>query len=495
MADKLEVGMTLHAKYSDGEFYPAEVLDISQSKNRSKKPVKVQYKNFSDAAPEWKAISELKSKRLPKADAPAAKGKDKAAAKAKAKAAPAIDLKVLTKGTKLQAKAADGTWYAAEVVAVSKKKGNEAPVKVNFVGYTSASDEWVGATSIRSKALKEAAEKAAAEKKAAKTKPPASGRFVDPFFRQYDRATDGFEDSTGFMNRLPLRLEATNLVIHGLVDADKMWAPYKDDEAFQPVLVGGKGVITIFMNCFSDTDCGGSYLETWYNSYVTPKGTPQVELEADKLADALGAGFSFLMRVVCGDAPGNPGAAAKAIAGGRGMFGFPKHPVPGEITFNYTDDNTKVEFDMKHGGKKGVSVRAALPGVKKEGSKFPVQEIDALRVSLDVKIPADGIVSSPSLGGTHRGHNGANQLRFAQHLCCTQHMAPWDATDSISFGDDAHYAAGLGSWGFTPVLKAHIPDFKIAAFKPRNWISGRKADAIVREHEKKLKEGTLAGAL
>jgi len=53
------------------------------------------------------------------------------------------------------------------------------------------------------------------------------------------------------------------------------------------------------------------------------------------------------------------------------------------------------------------------------------------------------------------------------------------------------------------VLKAHIHDFKIAAFMPSNFIFGRRADAIVREHEKKLKEaelidgptGTKAGAL
>ena len=34
--------------------------------------------------------------------------------------------------------------------------------------------------------------------------------------------------------------------------------------------------------------------------------------------------LTFLQRVVCGDAPGNPGAALKAITGGREIFGFPK---------------------------------------------------------------------------------------------------------------------------------------------------------------------------
>lgn len=320
-------------------------------------------------------------------------------------------------------------------------------------------------------------------------------RFVHPFFRKYDSATDGYMDSQGFMNRLPLRLEATNLVIHGLVDAEKLWKEF-DDEAFQPVLVGGKAIMTVFLNNFTDTDCGGAYLESWYNTVVTPKGTPQVQLEADKLADGLGAGSSFLIRVVCGDAPGNPGAAMKAIAGGREIFGFPKHPNPGKIRFNYMDDNTRIEFDLEHDGKKGVVVRAALPGTKTEGEKYPVQEIEQLRLALDVEIPALGIVSCPRLGGSHKGHNGAKQTRFAQHLCCTQHLAPWDpTTDSIEFGDDFHYGGPISRWSFQPILKAHIPDFKIAAYKPAGWISGAEADEKVREHEKKMATGTLAGAL
>jgi hypothetical protein len=323
----------------------------------------------------------------------------------------------------------------------------------------------------------------------------ASGRFADPFFRKYDHATDGYVDSQGFMNRLPLRLKATNVVVHGLVDADKMWKEF-DDEPFQPVLVGGKAIVTVFMNNFIDTDCGGSYLETWYNSVVTPTGTPQVKLDADKLADGLGAGFSYLMRVVCSDTPGNPGAAMKAIAGGREVFGFPKHPNPGKIRFDYKDDNTRVEFDMQHDGKNGLEVRVKLPGTKKEGEKYPIQEVEQLRLALNVEIPPDGIISCPRLGGSHKGHNGAKQTRFAQHLCCTQHLAPWDpATDSIEFGDDSHYGAPMSRWSFVPVLKAHIPDFKIAAFKPNGWISGAAADAKIKEHEQKLAQGILPGAL
>jgi len=107
-----------------------------------KKPVKVNFTGYDEE--EWKAISDLKSKRLPKLEA-----KGKAKAKAKANADKSIDLSVLEKGTRLQAMAVDGVWYAAEVVAVKKHS-----VKVNFVGYTKDSDEWVGTDKIRSKVLK-----------------------------------------------------------------------------------------------------------------------------------------------------------------------------------------------------------------------------------------------------------------------------------------------------------------------------------------------------
>jgi len=135
--------MKLHAVYSaDGEYYPAVIAAISESKNRAKKPVKVNFTGYDEE--EWKAISDLKSKKLPKLEA-----KGKAKAKAKANADKSIDLSVLEKGTRLQAMAVDGVWYAAEVVAVKKHS-----VKVNFVGYTKDSDEWVGTDKIRSKVLK-----------------------------------------------------------------------------------------------------------------------------------------------------------------------------------------------------------------------------------------------------------------------------------------------------------------------------------------------------
>ena len=39
-----------------------------------------------------------------------------------------------------------------------------------------------------------------------------------------------------------------------------MWSEF-DDEMHQPILVDGKAVVTVWINQFTDTDCGGGYLE------------------------------------------------------------------------------------------------------------------------------------------------------------------------------------------------------------------------------------------
>jgi predicted NBD/HSP70 family sugar kinase len=95
----------------------------------------------------------LKSKKIKKAPEKATP-KGKAKAKAKAKPAKVFDYSGLETGMKLQAES-EGKYYAAEVVTVAKKKDKAAaPVKIHWVGYTAASDEWVGGDRLRSKALK-----------------------------------------------------------------------------------------------------------------------------------------------------------------------------------------------------------------------------------------------------------------------------------------------------------------------------------------------------
>mmetsp|Transcript_40654 Transcript_40654/g.91727 ORF Transcript_40654/g.91727 Transcript_40654/m.91727 type:complete len:652 (+) Transcript_40654:87-2042(+) len=172
MVDKLEVGLKLSAKYIDGEFYPAEVLVLSESKKRAKTPVKVHFSGYGEEDDTWLAVEDLKSKRLPK---PSGKAK----AKAKAKAKPEMDYSGLEKGMRVQAEA-DGIYYAAEVVTVSEAKNrSKAPVKVHFMGYTAASDEWVGADRLRSKALKPKSEAGDKPKRVpGKTMPPAAKKYL-----------------------------------------------------------------------------------------------------------------------------------------------------------------------------------------------------------------------------------------------------------------------------------------------------------------------------
>mmetsp|Transcript_72879 Transcript_72879/g.225363 ORF Transcript_72879/g.225363 Transcript_72879/m.225363 type:complete len:358 (-) Transcript_72879:144-1217(-) len=316
-------------------------------------------------------------------------------------------------------------------------------------------------------------------------------RFADPWFRKYDKATEGYVDSTGFVCRLPLRLESSEVFVHGFVDAQKMWAEF-DDEQYIPVLVGGKAVVSIWFNNFIDTDCGGEYWETWYNTFVTPKGEPQVDAPAEggpMAAIADPRALVFLQRVVCGDTPRNPGAAMKAITGGREIFGFPKHPDLGQITLAYQESGGKkvgFSFDAKHSGNDVVNLSIRLPEADEGAMELP----------LEAESGPDSVISCPRLGGSHKGHNGAKQVRYGQAFKCTQYLKPWDpATDTLTFGTDAHYAAPIKRWDFTPILKVHAPDFKIAAFKPVGWISGAEADTAVSGHEAKLAAGTLGGAL
>jgi cytochrome-b5 reductase len=93
------------------------------------------------------------------------------------------DYSGLEKGMRLQG-LADGKWYSAEVVVVSKKSSS-APVKVRWVGYTKDSDEWLGADRLRSKAITMASpgkEKSEwTEKKKPRWNPgPATAAYVAP---------------------------------------------------------------------------------------------------------------------------------------------------------------------------------------------------------------------------------------------------------------------------------------------------------------------------
>lgn len=316
-------------------------------------------------------------------------------------------------------------------------------------------------------------------------------RFAHPWWRTYDKPLGGYRDSAGFVNRLPLRLESTEMIIFGTVDAGKMWAEY-DDEDFIPILVGGKAVVSVWLNNFTDTDCGGAYLETWYNTFVTRRDQGQVSLPMESPFSVIiehERAQNFLQRVVCSDAPGNPGAALKAITGGREIFGFPKHPVPGTINFAYEEtDGKKVgwQFDCSHQGKHSVSVRCALPETDPNHVVVPI----------DVVAPMDLVIGAPRMGGTHKNHNGSHPTYFGQAIYANQATTLWDSkTDSFELGDDEHYAQPLKRWNFVPLVKGHMPDFKTAAFQPVGWISGEEAQAAIAQHETLHKAGQKLGSI
>merc|ERR1711920_275876 len=301
--------------------------------------------------------------------------------------------------------------------------------------------------------------------------PVKAQRFADSWWRKYDIPTDGFVDCNGTLNRLPLRLESTEVIVYGLVDAQKMWEEFEAlDEPFEPVLVGGKAVVTVWFNNFIDTDCGGAYLETWYNTFVTPKGEPRLELPYDTPFSVViqdSRSLSYLQRVVCSEAPISTGAGAVAVEGGRSIWGFPKHPDLGRITFEYLDDSKKVNFCASHAGKPAVSLHVDIPQENAPG---------VVTIPLEIESAPDALIGGPRLGGTHLDHNGAQQTRYGVAMKCTQHVKPWDtATDVLTFGEDSHYAAPIKGWDFQPILKVHSPDFKIVAHKPSNWISGSAA--------------------
>ena len=70
-----------------------------------------------------------------------------------------------------------------------------------------------------------------------------------------------------------------------------------------------------------------------------------------------------------------------------------------------------------------------------------------------------------------RLHTDSSLCRYGQAFSATEYMALWDdSTDYIKLYDDGFYGTRLKAWGFDPLVKAHSTDFKIAAFKPANWL-------------------------
>merc|ERR1711907_410181 len=187
---------------------------------------------------------------------------------------------------------------------------------------------------------------------------------ADPWFAQW-KETDRYLASDGSINRIPLRLSAHEAIIYGPADLDAMLPDFADED-WTPVTVGGKGAVQIWLNNFTDTDCGPSdavnpYHETWFSLPVTKKSAP-LNLPYESPASWAVAdprATVFVMRVICGAAFGDTTQPMAAISGGREVFGFPKSHQLAEIRYDY--DGNYTVFNAEHGGKPVISARVLMP--------------------------------------------------------------------------------------------------------------------------------------
>jgi len=303
-----------------------------------------------------------------------------------------------------------------------------------------------------------------------------------PWFDQYKTVTEMYRLPNGRMMRLPLRLHSHETVLTGSADLEKVKQDF-EDEYYTPVSVGGKAAVQIWLNNFTDTDCGSDdtrnpYLETWTSTWVTPKDQPlELPHESDFsyiVADP--KALIWIHRVICADAPGLPtetnDPALGAILGGHNVWGFPKSPVKAKIAYNYSEDGASVTFEAQHMGRiMGVGPYTYVPSIK-AAVKLPETEPHHQALPINIRTPADAVVGGPL--------NMFQQVRFGEAFNTTQYLAPWDpASDSLQLGSDDYYSSVLKKWRFEPKVKMHSDDFQIVAFKPSNWVAAPASPVVV----------------
>lgn len=280
----------------------------------------------------------------------------------------------------------------------------------------------------------------------------------DPWFDQWNE-TDRYLASDGNIVRMPLRLASQEMVLYGGAELEQVLPDFADED-WTPVTVGGKVAMQVWLNNFTDTDCGKAdevnpYFETWFSLPVTHKSAPldlpyesplsYVTAAADPRANV------FVMRVICGSAFGDPTQPMAAISGGREIWGFPKHYKLADIRYDY--DGNYTSFSAEHLGNAVLTARVMLP----EATPGHVVQ------KQDLKTPNDICVTprwSPK------------QSRYGEAFSATWAIAPWDPkTDTLTVhGQDEWYGSMLKRWNFEPAMKMHSTDFKVAAFKPAGWL-------------------------
>ena len=285
-----------------------------------------------------------------------------------------------------------------------------------------------------------------------------------PWFEQWPES-DSYRASDGTVNRIPLRLTSSNLIIYGSANLKEVLKEFEHEDHI-PVTVSGEVPVQIWCNNFIDTDCGPNevtnpYTETWYSFPVTPKGTPLDLPYEDSFSYNVNAPdtLTWCHRVLCGPAKDGHGLAAKAaIAGGREIWGFPKHPDMADLDFDYSDEK-EVFFTARHQGNEVMTVKVKRPE-STEG--YLTVDADAITETGACITPKQNFVK-PSFV--------AKQTRYTQAFAATMYFSPWDnTTDSLNIYNDEDFFGGLlHSWMFKPHLKMHCSDLKIVAFKPEGW--------------------------
>ena len=90
-------------------------------------------------------------------------------------------------------------------------------------------------------------------------------KLSDPWFEQWVQ-TDAYRASDGHVNRIPLRLASSNVVIYGGAKLSEVLDDFEHEDHC-PVTVGGDVPVQLWCNNFLDTDCGPAdrpnpYIET-----------------------------------------------------------------------------------------------------------------------------------------------------------------------------------------------------------------------------------------
>ena len=289
-------------------------------------------------------------------------------------------------------------------------------------------------------------------------------KLSDLWFDQW-RQTDSYLASDNHINRIPLRLSSTNIVIYGSASLSEVLKDFEHED-YHPVTVGGDVPVQLWCNNFIDTDCGpvdniNPYIETWYSFPVTTKST-KLDLPYENPysynVDAPNT-LTWCHRVLCGPASdGYEIGAIAAIAGGREIWGFPKHPALANLNFEYPNAEIAL-FEGSLQGNKVISLKI----------KRPESIADHVVANIDLITPKGSCITPKQ--NPSRANFVSKQTRYQQAFTATMYFSPWDqVTDSLTiYEDEAYFGALLKSWEFKPALKMHCSDLRIVAFKPDGW--------------------------